>query len=416
MRILARPDRCGRRRPRVWPEAVLVGLLALAAAPVADATPVCAAAPAACTLREAATAAGIRIGVALDRSVIDGSRPGADLAAREFDSVTAENAMKWRELSPAPGVYDFAAADALVAYAEANGQRVRGHTLVWGRANGPPTWWGAALAAAPDPAARARKLIDEHVAAVVGRYAGRIDTWDVVNEPFTIFGGSLDASNPFQQALGSAYIAQAFRAAHAADPGASLFLNEIFNQADDAKFAATLALASSLLADGVPLHGVGFQGHFIFPPTFEGLRSRLQQIADLGLAVELTEVDLSIGLFRDATDPFAAQATAYAELVRACLAVSTCTGVTTWGLDDGHTWLDDADLWSLLAPNRPLLFDEELASKPAYFAVRDALLAVPEPGTAEGVAVGLMSLAAGRRRRKTAAASRPWRRATARRR
>lgn len=380
-------------RPPLWILAIVTLSGVAKAPPGAAALPACVDGPGACTLREAAAAAGIHLGFALDRSVISGARPGAALAAREASSVTAENAMKWRELSPSPGCYDFDDADALVEFAEANGQRIRGHTLVWGRANGPPPWWSDDLASAPDPAERARERIDSHVATVVGRWAGRIESWDVVNEPFATVGGALDAESPFHQALGSSYIDHALRAARTADPAARLFVNEVLLERDDAKFDATLALATSLLAAGAPLDGIGFQGHFLTRPAFDDLRTRLQRVADLGLDVELTEVDLPIALFSAEPDPFAAQGDAYAEIVRACLAVSRCTGITLWGFEDGDTWLDRALIWSGLAPNRPLLFDENLAPKPAYFAVREALFAVPEPGSCLLTGLGLLAIA-----------------------
>lgn len=391
------------RRPLFW---ALAATLLASTPGRAGALSACAGGPDACTLREAAAAAGIYLGFALDRSVISDAAPGAALAAREASSVTAENAMKWRELSEAPGQYDFDDADALVAFAEANGQRVRGHTLLWGRANGPPGWWSADLASAPDPAQRARERIDAHVAAVAGRWAGRVESWDVVNEPFAIVGGALDAANPFQQALGGAYIERALRAAHAADPAARLFINEVLLELDGAKLDAMIGLASALLAAQTPLSGVGFQGHFLARPAFGDLRARLQRIADLGLDVELTEIDLPIALFAGTPDPLAAQAAAYADVVRACLAVSRCTGITLWGVEDGDTWLDHAPLWSALAPNRPLLFDESRDPKPAYFAVRDALIAVPEPGTALVTALGLLALAVRRAPRPARSSSR----------
>jgi endo-1,4-beta-xylanase len=218
-----------------------------------------AAAPAgALTLREAAAIAGIHVGVATGPVEL---ATGLDtLVAAEFDSVTPENDMKWSELSPAPGSYDFTRADALVAFAEANAMRVRGHTLVWGRPNGPPGWLDATLAAAPDPAATLHDLMLDHIATVAGRYAGRIDAWEVMNEPLAFSTGSLDPANFYYQWLGPAFIADALRAAHAADPTARLFLNEVAAENNPAKFAGLLALVGDLLADGVGLprhHGLG---------------------------------------------------------------------------------------------------------------------------------------------------------------
>lgn len=152
------------------------------------------------TLRQAADAAGIYVGVATSPAEL-ATEVGA-IVAPEFSSLTPENQMKWSELAPAPGVYDFASADMLVAFAEANEMRVRGHTLAWGRSNGPPSWLAAELAAAADPAAHLRDLMIDHIDAVAGRYAGRIDNWDVVNEPLAAATGELDATNPYLQLLG----------------------------------------------------------------------------------------------------------------------------------------------------------------------------------------------------------------------
>lgn len=216
----------------------LAGLLLLAA-PLARAMPLCEPVP--CALREAARAAGIEIGVAVEAAMLAPGSASAATIAREFSSLTAENAMKWQPLAPAaPGVYAFDPADAIVDFAQAQGQRVRGHTLFWGSLNGPPTWLSAELAVAPDPSGRLRELMAQHVSAVVGRYAGRSGTWDVVNEPLVFNTGELDPANPFQRVLGESYIADAFRLAHAADPAATLYLNETLLETNGPKFDGLL--------------------------------------------------------------------------------------------------------------------------------------------------------------------------------
>jgi hypothetical protein len=213
-----------------------------------------------------------------------------------------------------------------------------------------------------------------HARTVVDRYAGRLEQWDVVNEPLATLSGALDPTNLFFQTLGEEYIDLAFREAHAADPHALLFLNETLVELIPAKFAGLLALAERLLARGVPIHGIGIQGHFFLSrPNPGALQRQFEQIAELGLLVELTEVDLPISLFAAAPDPLVAQAQAYADVFDACLAVPACTGVTTWGIDDGDTWLDTFPLSQQNAPNRPLLFDASGAPKPAYDAVVAAL-------------------------------------------
>ena len=355
---------------------------------------VCGAAPGLATpltLRQAAAAAGLYVGVATSPAEL---ASGADaIVARDFNSLTPENQMKWSELAPAPGVYDFGRADALVDYAEANGMRVRGHTLVWGRPNGPPAWLGAELAAAPDPAAHLRDLMLDHIDTVAGRYAGRIESWDVVNEPLAFTSGALDASNPYFRLLGEGYIAEAFHAARAVDPNAKLFLNEFATERIPEKFAGLVALVEGLLAEGVPIDGVGFQGHFLTRPDRAALEAQLRTFAEMGLLVEITELDLPLVIFSRDADPLASQAQAYADVFAACLAVSACRGITTWGVTDADSWLDDFDLLRFFAPNQPLLFDADGLPKPAYDAVLATLVAAPEPATLVQLTLGITALA-----------------------
>ncbi|MBK6509780.1 MAG: endo-1,4-beta-xylanase [Haliea sp.] len=320
----------------------------------------------------------MQVGVAFD--VGDhASKEQMQVASREFTSVTPENSMKWRSLAPAPDEYDFSGADQLVDFALANGQRLRGHTLFWHRLNGLPSWLHAELDAASDPAARLRELMADHTATVVGRYAGRIAQWDVINEPLGIASGDFDRENIFYQLLGEEYLDLALLHAHAADPSAELFINETFTEFQPQKFDALIALAQRVLARGAPLHGIGLQGHFFLRAPDEAvLRDQLRRIAALGLKAEITELDIPLPLFDTTPDPLAAQAQAYADVFNACLAVPLCSGITVWGVDDAHTWLDSFVITAGNAPNRPLLFDGQLQAKPAYHAVVDALLdAVP---------------------------------------
>jgi endo-1,4-beta-xylanase len=327
-------------------------------------------------LADAGRLAGLQVGAAID---VDLTTVRREIAAREFTSATVENSLKWRPLSPTPGAYDFTDADAAVEWAEESGLRIRGHTLFWDRSNGAPVWLEDEVEAAPDPEAYLTELMETHAQALVGRYAGRLAQWDVVNEPLEDLGGSLDPENLFFRTLGEPYLDIAFHAAHAADPDAALFLNETLTEVP-AKFEGLIQLVERMLARGVPIDGIGLQGHaFLVPPDPVALQSQLERVASLGLLVELTEVDIPLYLFRLEPDPLAAQAQAYADVVSACVAVSACTGITTWGVDDGDTWLDSFDLTQAFAPNQPLLFDELGQPKPAYDAVVTALLAGADP-------------------------------------
>lgn len=325
-----------------------------------------------CTLAETATQAGLWLGAA----IADPQRAAEQATVgRDFNSVTAENAMKWGSLAPRIGAYDFTAADAIADFAAARGVRLRGHTLLW--RDQQPADLATQVAAAADPAAHLRALITQHFTAVVPRYRGRVAVWDVVNEPLDVGTGQLDP-NLFFRTLGPGYLAEAFELAHQLDPDAALCLNEfLFSySADDAKAQGLAALVRDLREAGVPLHVVGLQAHFFGfnpPPSRLEWERLLRLFTALGVRVELTEVDVSLKSFPDDPDPFARQAAAYADLTAACRAVPGCDGITLWGIDDAHTWLDRFPPFDLLAPHQPLLFDAALQPKSAHEAVRQAL-------------------------------------------
>ena len=198
---------------------------------------------------------------------------------------------------------------------------------------------------------------------------------DVVNEPLDTFTGAFDA-NLFYQTLGPGYVAEAFTLAHALDPDAELFLNEFVLALPSAKADALVALVAQLRADGVPIDGVGIQAHF-FPglPLVDpaALETLVHALGDLGVAVELTEVDVARWHFRNDPDPLVSQGAFFGAVATACMNVPACRAITMWGLVDPETWLDGFAPFDTFAPNEPLLFDANLVPKPAYFAVRDAV-------------------------------------------
>ncbi len=335
----------------------------------------CAEPAASCTVGEAATEIGRFAGTTSEAQGWT-NEPVGELVRRHFNSVTSQNELKWGRLVRSPGVYDFAHADETVAFAQQHGLRMRGHVLFWHRLNGPPAWLDAELDTG-DPEARLRELIREHAHAVVGRYKGRIHTWDVVNEPLAILSDHVDPESIFFQTFAryEDFLDLAFQSAREADPEAKLFLNEIFASVSQASFDGLYALVRGMIERGTPIDGVGFQGHFILSlPEREQLQERLQAFADLGLIVEITELDVSISLLTDSSNPLAAQAEVYRDVFAACHAVSACAGITTWNSHDGATWLDRDAGFAPLGPHAPTLFDEELQPKPSYTAARDALL------------------------------------------
>jgi endo-1,4-beta-xylanase len=325
--------------------------------------------PSTCTLQEAAAPAGIRIGATLEPSEI-GDASYAGTLAREFGSMTPENAMKMYSIQNVRNTWTFAGADAVLAFAEANDLEVRGHTLVWGQDQYTPAW----VKAITDPV-ELQQVTDTYIETVLGRYEGRIERWDVVNEPLATLG-TARAGSVWDDLLGPDWIGDAFHLAHAVDPTAELWLNEYGTDWVPGKHAALLALVTDLVADGVPIHGVGLQTHRLSPtgPTPAVFEQQLRDFANLGLEIAITELDIPT----NPTDPNAltAQADAYARITTSCLAVPACVEITTWGITDATTWLDTQGIFP--TPTRPLLFDGSFAPKPAYHSTR-AALAVGRP-------------------------------------
>jgi endo-1,4-beta-xylanase len=272
-----------------------------------------------------------------------------------FTSLTPENAMKWEIVHPERDRWAWEGADEVVDFARRTGKRVRGHPAVWDQQL--PAW----VADADPSAAEAAEILREHVRTLVGRYRGRIESWDVVNEPFED-DGTWTRSVWFR-ALGPSYVAIAFRAAREADPDARLFLNEIAAEREGPKLRALVGLARALRERDVPIDGVGLQNHTKAGrgPEREELDRAIGRFAALGLDVELTEMDVVIGEGRTVAD----QAATYRDAAEACAAAPRCTGLTVWGVTDRWSWLGE--------DSRPLPFDAGARPKPALAAVRDPL-------------------------------------------
>jgi len=329
-------------------------------------------------LREAGAAAHRRIGTAMMSHHLAYAKARA-LVVREFDSLTPENEMKWEAVEPQPGVFEFAAGDRLVAFAAENGIRMRGHTLVW-HSQLPP--WAKGLRADGLRAAMTR-----HVHNVAGHWQGKIAQWDVVNEALADGPtGELRPDSPFA-VLGPGFIDEAFRLAHAADPQAELFYNDYeIEDPSSAKGEAAYALCKRLKAAGVPIHGIGFQMH-VDPrgwPTAEQLQRNFERYAALGLAVEITEMDVPVGAIAGDIDAkLQRQRELTRDIVAACVAVDKCSGITFWGVSDNDSWLN-SPRWGAMrgpGPHYPLPFNADLQPKPMAAGIIDALASAPTPAS-----------------------------------
>jgi endo-1,4-beta-xylanase len=306
--------------------------------------------------------AGTRyFGTALSPQWVNRDTAYADVAASQFDQVTPENEMKWQVVEPQQGQFDWSGADAVVAFAQAHDQLVRGHTLVWHSQL--PDW----LANGSFTPAQLKDLLQQHIATEMGRYAGKIYAWDVVNEAFNEDGSWRD--DIWYKALGEEYVADAFKWAHAADPAAKLYINDYNVEGINPKSDALYDLVKKLKTDGVPIDGVGIQGHFDLQNAFPSdMTENLQRFADLGLEVAITELDVRMTTPASAAD-LATQAAYYKQAVEACVSVTACVGITVWGFGDRYSWVP----YSFPGEGAACLWDENLAPKPALAAVQEAL-------------------------------------------
>jgi endo-1,4-beta-xylanase len=294
------------------------------------------------------------------------------LQSQQFNMVTPGNEMKWDTTEPSNGTFNFGPGDQIVSYAQAHGERVRCHNLVW--QSQLPSWVSSL------PASQVQAAMETHITTEATHYKGECYAWDVVNEPFN--GDGSFVSDPFFNAMGSGYIADALRTAHAADPNAKLYLNDYNIEGMNAKSNAMFSLAQSLLAQGVPLNGIGFESHFILGQIPSDMQANMQRFANLGLDVAVTELDDRITLPATSAN-LTQQATDFSTVVKDCLGVSRCVGVTQWAVGDADSWVPG----TFSGQGAATMFDQNYNPKPAFTAVQNTLAAAGGGGTGNTVTV-----------------------------
>ncbi|MFS0868583.1 endo-1,4-beta-xylanase [Paenibacillus xylanilyticus] len=321
------------------------------------------------------------IGAAVNPRTIESQK---SLLEYHFNSITAENEMKFSSVHPQEELYTFEDADVIAAFAREQGMALRGHTLVWH--NQTPNWLfendKGGLAERDVLLAR----LQSHIQTVVGRYKDVIYCWDVVNE--VISDDENDESaflrpSKWLDIAGEDFIAKAFEFAHEADPQALLFYND-YNESNPHKRERIYRLVRSLLDQGVPIHGVGLQAHWnLFDPSLDQMRTAIERYAQLGLQLQLTELDVSMFRFEDrrtdlvqpTRDMLELQAERYESIFRLLHEYSEhISAVTFWGAADDYTWLDHFPVRG--RKNWPFLFDEAQRPKEAYRRV--ARIAAPK--------------------------------------
>jgi endo-1,4-beta-xylanase len=326
------------------------------------------------TLQALAAQKQIVYGVAAGSDRLNTDSAFAQQVGDNAGLLVPENELKWEATEPQPGVFNFAAGDALLAFATQHHMLFRGHNLVWYLQT--PAWAGA------DPASAQQQLVS-HITAEVSHYAGHVQSWDVVNEPIEPKHGRADGlrNNAWLRSLGPGYIDAAFRAAAAADPNAVLVINDYGMEYDDstsqARRDAMLALLQRLKQSGVPVGALGIQSHLNASQNSKfnagKFQAFLQSVAALGLKIYITELDaVDAGLPADITTRDTRVAQAYSDYLNAALSNPAVTMVVTWGLSDRYTWLSSESPRPDGLPVRPLPLDTNLQPKPAYNAMLTA--------------------------------------------
>jgi endo-1,4-beta-xylanase len=354
-----------------------------------------AAAPAQTTLKDAYKNI-FYIGTAVNQAQFnEQDARGNPIISSQFNTISPENVLKWESVHPRLDGYTFEQPDRYVAFGEKYHMWIVGHNLVWH--SQVPAWVFQDDKGAPLTRDALLQRMHDHIMAVVGRYKGRIQSWDVVNEALNE-DGTLRQSN-WLKIIGDDYIAKAFQYAHEADPKAELNYND-YNLENEAKRNGAVALVKKLKEQGIPITAVGLQGHDNMEwPTLQQQDDTIAAFKALGVKVCITELDVDVlpAAGRQPTadvsatasgtansNPYVAglpdsvqQALAkrYADLFGVYLKYrGTVTRVTFWGVTDGDSWKNGFPVRG--RTNYPLLFDRAGKPKPAFDAVIQAARAV----------------------------------------
>ena len=295
----------------------------------------------------------------------------ANVLYGNFGGITTENALKWQFVHPTLDTYDFKEADALIDLALQHNMKVHGHPLVFGEAN--PRWVQDMPTKTATDKQHVEAVMLEHIRTVVGHFANKMTSWDVINEPLADYdqfeNGQMIRDSVWSRAMGESYIAKAFTTARQTDPNAKLFINEFGLEEDGERWDYFFSLVKRLKSQGVPIDGVGFQAH-----VYESgdrintatLKSHMNELAKIGLLSRISENDV----YSD--DGQQVQAAQYAAVLKACLDTPSCTSYTTWGVSDRYDMFRDDD--NSLQYGEDFLWDKNMQPTPAVDAMRKIII------------------------------------------
>lgn len=329
------------------------------------------------------------IGTALSHYQISGNNKSVlSLVISQFNSITAENVMKWEKIHPSPDKYNFGPADEFVNFGIENNMFIIGHTLVWH--SQAPDWIFETDSGKPAGRELLIERMKDHINNVMSRYKGKINGWDVVNEAFEDDGKMRESK--WKKIIGEDYIEIAFKTASAIDPDAELYYND-YNLWKPEKRKAAIDVIKNMQSKGIRIDGVGLQGHWsLTTPAAGAIDSAIQDFGKLGLKVMVTELDINVlpnpwdYTGADVNTRFELkgdinrytqglpdsvsiqQANRYSDLFKVFLKHrETVERITFWGVDDGHSWKNN---WPVMGrTDYPLLFDRNFKPKACYFSI-----------------------------------------------
>jgi endo-1,4-beta-xylanase len=339
-------------------------------------------------LRKLAAEKGLLYGTTISAGQISGDPRFVDLVLQQTGLVVAENDMKWQDMNRGVrGDDDYSPADTVAAFALENDLALRGHNLLWYYRT--PNWFFDL-----ESRQEIERAIVERIRGLAGRYRGMVHSWDVVNEPIEPKDGRPDGlrTGVFLEMFGPDYLALAYRTARETDPAARLVVNEYDLELDtpeqEARRTALINLLERMRASGTPVDAVGVQAHLSCAggPPFSAARLRrfLAELADLGLTIQITELDVT-----DENAPAEEAvrdrlvADTYSRFLETALDEPAVKMVVTWGLSDRHSWIVRKETHESKwrgdgMPSRPLPFDADLRPKPAFDAIAQAFVHAPQ--------------------------------------
>ncbi len=342
------------------------------------------------------------MGVSVNDAIVSGAdKASQDIVLKQFNCITLENSMKAALINPQPGVFNYAPADAFVAFGQAHKMFIIGHTLVWH--NQVPAWFFINAEGKPNSKEEQIERLRNHIKAVAGRYAGKVNAWDVVNEVIDNDGSYRHTSWVNAFGNGDTLVKYAFKFASEFAPNTELYYND-FNAWRPAKRDGIVRMVKMLQKEGIRIDGVGMQGHWgLDYPKTAYIESAIDAYAACGVKVMITELDVDVlpltkegqiigqGMadkqfqleeFKNFLDPYRnglpdsvqqLLTNRYKALFKIFYSKKDkIARVTFWGVHDGMSWKNDYPI-----PNRinyPLLWDRSRQPKPAL----NAVLHVPE--------------------------------------